>query len=358
VVISVLFVTAVQPLHSVQTIGCVPPAFCADFNATAVTPLTTVFTATLTGGIPPFSYSWTFGDGSSQSDNPVTHSFSSPNTYLVTLTGSDSGGQSFTISHDVTELQDLPTSPFVSPSMPSWNSHVKCPASMATIPSIIGTTLNSNGGADLSGAGTTSLVLKHTLDYPCANFGFSVFVEIHNVAVTYGPITTTDCSSISGTDSCDIVGNIADFNTPCGACLPGTVYMQEMRWEVERQWSASGFDSASISAHGLPQRGEHLDVQGFVYWSFLAPPDAVHDYSGWYLELTAWRPAQQAPSNCNLSDFNHDGKVNLIDLTLLAYHYNSVVGGGAYDASFDLNRDSQINLADLSIFGLAYGSIC
>ncbi len=348
----------VGPIYSTQVTGCNPPAFCANFTAIAVIPLTTTFSATPTGGMPPFNYSWDFGDGSVLLGNPVTHSFDLPNTYLVTLAVSDSGGQSFTISHDVTELQDLPAAPFVTPSMVSWNSHVSCLASMTTIPGVIGSISNAQGGADLSGARTTSLIMKHSLDYPCANFGFPVFVEIHDVAVTYGPIVTADCSQVEGTTSCDTVGNIADFDLPCVACLPGTVYMQEMRWEVERQWGASGFDSDSINAYGLPKQGDRLDVQGFVYWSFLAPSDALHDYSGWYLELTAWRHAQPAPSRCSLSDFNHDSKVDLYDLTLIAYHYDTVTGNELYVGSFDLNKDGQIDLVDLSIFGLTYGDTC
>src|SRR5260370_37011007 len=155
----------------------------------------------------------------------MTMSTPARSTANVALVGSDSGRYSFTIAHDVTELQSLPSSPFAPGSMPSWNSYVTCMASPTTISGIIGTTANSNGGADLSGAKTTSLILKHTLDYPCENFGFSIFVEIHNLTVTYGPFTTTDCSTINGADSCDIVGNIADLGQLCDACLPGPIYI-------------------------------------------------------------------------------------------------------------------------------------
>jgi len=48
------------------------------------------FTCNATGGIPPFTYSWTFGDGSVATGQNVTHPFSSPGTVDVQCTVIDS----------------------------------------------------------------------------------------------------------------------------------------------------------------------------------------------------------------------------------------------------------------------------
>ena len=48
------------------------------------------FTCNATGGIPPFTYSWTFGDGSVATGQNVTHTFSSPGTVDVQFTVVDS----------------------------------------------------------------------------------------------------------------------------------------------------------------------------------------------------------------------------------------------------------------------------
>src|SRR5207302_1963561 len=48
------------------------------------------FTCNATGGIPPFTYSWTFGDGSIATGQNVTHTFSSPGTADVQCTVIDS----------------------------------------------------------------------------------------------------------------------------------------------------------------------------------------------------------------------------------------------------------------------------
>jgi len=288
------------------------------------------------------SISWNFGDGTTGSGNPAVHTFSQGE-YLVTLTVND-GAASYTVRHDVSEIANLPSKPFVTPSSASQNTSAPCKANSTTLPGIIGNVANSNGGADLSGALTTSLLMKHTLDYPCTMFGFSVFVELHDVSVTVGPVTTTDCTSFSSGPSCDVVGNFQQ----------GPGYLNGMRWEAERHWTASG----QLDQFGaLPQAGQHLDVQGFVYYSFNAPVDATHDFSGWYLELTAWKPTQ-APTLCTRADFNGDGTVNIIDLTLLAVHYRAQVGQTAYDPRFDLNNDGKIDILDLSELALVFGMQC
>jgi PKD repeat protein len=48
------------------------------------------------------AYSWNFGDGSLGSGASTSHTYSAPGTYTVTLTGTDSSGQTGTTSHQVT----------------------------------------------------------------------------------------------------------------------------------------------------------------------------------------------------------------------------------------------------------------
>ena len=49
------------------------------------------FTASASGGTSPYTFSWTFGDGSSATGAIVTHIYSSPGTFTVNLTAKDSG---------------------------------------------------------------------------------------------------------------------------------------------------------------------------------------------------------------------------------------------------------------------------
>jgi PKD repeat protein len=50
------------------------------------------FNPTVTGGTPPYSYRWNFGDGQSSSQSNPDHSYASPGSYQVTLTVTDKNG--------------------------------------------------------------------------------------------------------------------------------------------------------------------------------------------------------------------------------------------------------------------------
>ncbi|MBO0888870.1 PKD domain-containing protein, partial [Candidatus Bathyarchaeota archaeon] len=265
-----------------------PSLFSTDFYAFVTGPLTVQFTGQA-AGTGPFRYAWDFGDGSTGAGNPATHAYASPRESRVTLTVTDGAGVVTSNNHYVA-VTNSPSLPFVPGSSPSWNSNVACQASVTTIPGMIGTVSNAQGGAALSGARTQSSPLKHALAKPCSVLGFSVFVQVNGVYITNfggGPRVTTDCSTFAdGTNSCDVVGRMATQSNPS--------YMQEMRWEVEREWAVTWENQwcgSPCSLSQMPQAGQVLDVQGYLFWSFIAPYDADHDYSAWYLELTAWKPA-------------------------------------------------------------------
>src|SRR5207253_2119424 len=70
----------------------------AAFIFTPATPevgISVQFTATTTGGVAPFTFSWIFGDTTTGTGNPVTHSYAA-GTFSVTVTGTDANGVSQT----------------------------------------------------------------------------------------------------------------------------------------------------------------------------------------------------------------------------------------------------------------------
>lgn len=75
-------ITVVPPL-SVGGVASPPSGVC---------PLTVSFTSTVNGGASPYSYSWTFGDGSTGSGSMTSHVYSAPGTYTAVLTVTDNNG--------------------------------------------------------------------------------------------------------------------------------------------------------------------------------------------------------------------------------------------------------------------------
>ena len=121
-----------QTANSAQTVTVSnppPPPLTASFSYAPASPLVgqqVTFTALATGGTAPYSFSWSFGDGSIGTGSSVSHVYSSPGTFNVILIVSDSGSpqqtansqQSVTVSNPpppplTSSFSYSPTSPQV-----------------------------------------------------------------------------------------------------------------------------------------------------------------------------------------------------------------------------------------------------
>src|SRR3989475_4183808 len=72
-----------------------PPALSASFTFLPSNPTSgtaVAFTAVASGGTAPYSYSWSFGDGTSATGASPTHTYSKVGPYTVTVTATDSNG--------------------------------------------------------------------------------------------------------------------------------------------------------------------------------------------------------------------------------------------------------------------------
>jgi outer membrane protein OmpA-like peptidoglycan-associated protein len=74
-------------------VGCLPLTCAATANPSSGTvPLTVQFGATVSGGCPPNTYSWDFGDGGSSSEQNPSHRIEQVGNYAAQLTVTDSKG--------------------------------------------------------------------------------------------------------------------------------------------------------------------------------------------------------------------------------------------------------------------------
>src|SRR5207249_10570759 len=107
-----------------------PSALTASFTYTPSVPVSgqsVAFTGTASGGTSPYSYSWSLA-GTSKTGNPVSQSFTN-GTYTISLTVTDTGGKTATISQSLTVLPPSTISRPV-PTMIGWGG-VKMDASVA-----------------------------------------------------------------------------------------------------------------------------------------------------------------------------------------------------------------------------------
>jgi len=80
-------------------------------------PLTVSFTCNASGGNPPLSYSWTFGDGSSSSSQNPSHTYNSAGNFTATCVVTDSDGDSGSASKTISASSNQ--CPFISLTSPS-----------------------------------------------------------------------------------------------------------------------------------------------------------------------------------------------------------------------------------------------
>ena len=94
----------VTKLISVSAPPPPPPTLATNFTLSPTSPVageSVTFSAAASGGTPPYSFSWDFGDGGSSSGSSVAHSFSVAGTYDVVLTMSDAASGVATVGRPV-----------------------------------------------------------------------------------------------------------------------------------------------------------------------------------------------------------------------------------------------------------------
>ena len=69
-------------------------------------------------------------------------------------------------------------------------------------------------------------------------------------------------------------------------------------------------------------------------------------------------PVSAASSTCTRAGFDSDGKVTVLDLSILALHFGTQQGQSGYNSVYDLNGDGWIDILDLVLFAIVFGHVC
>jgi len=164
--------------------------FSAEINAfptSGYAPLSVSFSGSTSGGNPPYTYSWNFGDGSTSSIQNPSHTYSSAGTYTVTLTVTDTNSSTASDSLTIT--------------VSSTPSPLSASASTSTSSGEAPLTVNFTGSA----IGGTS---PYSFSW---NFGDGSTSSSQNPSHTYSSagtytvtLTVTDSNSSTATDSLTI----------------------------------------------------------------------------------------------------------------------------------------------------------
>jgi hypothetical protein len=90
--------TSIIPGVNAGVVAALPPGTAVA----AATVVTFGFSTQPSGGVPPYTVQWNFGDGQAGSGLVAPHTYATPGTFVTTATVSDGGGRSGTASTTVT----------------------------------------------------------------------------------------------------------------------------------------------------------------------------------------------------------------------------------------------------------------
>ncbi len=153
----------------------------------------------------------------------------------------------------------------------SWNNHVTCRATVATLRQVLGKKKNNNGGATYRGGQfKPGIPDRRSFNPPCKQNGVPTFVQLNRVKVG-------DCHKINADG--DWTCNLVDPSVP----KRRTVKMSSIHVETDKKFRNR--------TNWTRPRGDILiDIQGFVFWDPGHTKESWHFYSGWEIHsLTAWR---------------------------------------------------------------------
>ncbi|MGA9750754.1 MAG: carboxypeptidase regulatory-like domain-containing protein, partial [Acidobacteriota bacterium] len=161
-------------------------------------PLTVSFGGSATGGKPPYTYSWAFGDGSTSASQNPSHTYTGTGTYAAVLTVTDSASQAGQAAVKIT----VTTAATYSISGTVTMTACSLPLAGVTVSAGSGTagTTDSNGNYTISGLPNGTYTITASLvSYTISPYNFSNPVTISGGNKTGNALAAQGPYIISGT---------------------------------------------------------------------------------------------------------------------------------------------------------------
>jgi len=222
---------------SFSILGTTPPLsanFSVSANPTVGSPV--AFSANVSGGTTPYSYAWNFGDATTGTVNPTTHTYNAKGSYVVTLNVTDANNKVVVTSQAISVTASKLIADFTNSASPAAGNPVTFTAiaSGGTAPY----SYSWNFG-DGSAAGTGSPV-SYTYSTP-ANYTVALTVTDANAktatashGVSIKP--TSLVADFTLTPASPNIGQSVSFN----ATVSGGTTPYSFRWDFGDGGSASG----------------------------------------------------------------------------------------------------------------------
>jgi len=85
---------------------------------------------------------------------------------------------------------------------------------------------------------------------------------------------------------------------------------------------------------------------------------SVQDTLGATASVTHFVATSSQLNACSAADFDGNGKVDILDVSIFALHFGYSTGSPQYSTKYDLNQDGTVNIFDLVLVALVYKQTC
>lgn len=205
----------------------------------------------------------------------------------------------------------------------------------------------SNCSSGISLRGSSNTIVENNVSY-CEYGG--VDIRLSNFTVVSGNVLTLNGMGIWVTGGS---GGGSDFNIVSGNTLVSNEHGFDVRYCSNNIFYHNNVINNTVQAYLIDTDNKGDSNGEGNYWSDHNPPDQEEDKIGDAVYVIDENNIDNYPliypyATAHVSDLNRDGKVNIIDITIVAKAFKSKPGDLAWNAFADMDESGIINIIDIA----------